>query len=106
MASSFPHYQAITKEYFPYLIENTQTQGLNFKVYSNLKSYQTKCVNDDEVLNYASVLNTGNYEFSNPNDLVKYANQFLYPITSINEFPFQAKAFLNKVTSKEEANTI
>lgn len=101
LASSFPHYQAITKEYFPYLIENTQTQGLNFKVYSNLKSYQTKCVNDDEVLNYASISNLGNYEFSNPTNLVKYANQFLYPITSINEFPFQAKAFLNKVTSKE-----
>lgn len=101
LASSFPNYQAVAKEYFPYLIENTQTQGLNFKVYSKLKNYQTKCVSDDEILNYASVTNVGNYEFSNPDNLVNYPNHFLYSIKSTNEFPFQANAILNKVTSKE-----
>lgn len=101
LASSFPHYQAVTKEYFPYLIENVQTQGLNFKVYSKIKSRQTTCVSDDEILNYASISNAGNYEFSNPTNLVKYPSQFFYPISASNEFPFQAKANLNKVTSKE-----
>ncbi len=97
LASSFPIYQAITKQYFPYLIENTQTQGLNFKVYSNLKRDEKNCVVDDSIINYASVKNHGNYIFPNS----KVESNFSLQVDSLMEFPFGVKSNLNTVTSKE-----
>lgn len=101
LGSSYPIFQAVTRQYFPYLVENTQTQGLNFKVYSKLKSDEKKCVPDDAILNSASVFNNGNYTFSYSKNVIKNKTQFSLLIDSISEFPFQAKAALNSVTSKE-----
>ena len=101
LGSSYPTFQAVTKQYYPYLIENSQTQGVNFKVYSKLKSDEKKCVPDDDILNYASVLNEGKYTFSYVGNAIKNETQFSLFIDSINEFPFQAKSALNAVTSKE-----
>jgi hypothetical protein len=93
LASSFPTEQAITQQYFPYLIQNTQTQGLNFRVYSKLKSDKKKCAEEDVVLNQASIFNNGNYRFSTSILPLK--------IDSLNQFPFNAKAALNNVTINE-----
>ena len=101
LGSSYPIFQAVTRQYFPYLVENTQTQGLNFKVYSKLKSDMEKCVPDDAILNSASVFNNGNYTFSYSKNVIKNKTQFSLFIDSISEFPFQAKAALNSVTAKE-----
>jgi hypothetical protein len=55
LGSSYPTFQAVTKQYYPYLIENSQSQGVNFKVYSKLKSDEKKCMPDDDILNYCSI---------------------------------------------------
>lgn len=97
LGSSFPLFQSITKQYFPYLIENTQTQGLNFKVYSKLKKDVKNVVQDDNILNDASVFRHGDYNFPVP----QIQSNFLLNVDSLSEFPFGANTLLNKVTSKE-----
>lgn len=52
LSSAPPLYQALVQEQYPYLIENTQTQAINFKVYARLKS---ATVNND-VITYQSTL--------------------------------------------------
>ncbi|MDX2172302.1 MAG: glycosyltransferase family 39 protein [Bacteroidota bacterium] len=97
LGSSFPLFQSVTRQYFPYLIENTQTQGLNFKVYSKLKKDEMRSVPDDNILNYASIMQHGDYNFPVP----EVQSNFLLNVDSLNEFPFGANAMLNKVTSRE-----
>src|SRR5690606_13532279 len=54
LTSAFPAQQAVVKEYFPYLIENTQTQVINLKVYSRKTSDSVNVVKDDEVLKFSN----------------------------------------------------
>jgi hypothetical protein len=101
ISSSMPAQQAIVKETFPYLIENTQTQGINFKVYSKRKEDSAKQVADDQVLSVSNVMNKGAFVYSQSKLIKASGNLFVLAIDSLNEFPFEAKAYLNSIFSKE-----
>jgi hypothetical protein len=101
LASSLPHHQALALEYFPYLIENRQTQGLNLKVYSRKESDKTKVVKDSEVLHYSDVYMHGSYTYEHL-DASKFENGvFNLHVDSLNEFPFAVRGLLSDVSSKE-----
>jgi hypothetical protein len=101
LTSSVPLQQAIVTEYFPYLIENTQTQAINFKLYSRKKNDGDKTVDDDKLTHYSTPLNKGNFNYPKANKLV-FSKQGIYlKVDSTNEFPFEAKAPLKSVTTKE-----
>ncbi|MCE3260345.1 MAG: hypothetical protein K0S12_1986 [Bacteroidetes bacterium] len=101
LASSLPHHQAYALEYFPYLIENTQTQGVNLKVYSRKESDKNKVVKDSDVLHYSDVYKPGAFTYENL-DASKFENgAFNMRVDSLNEFPFAVRGLLKDVSSKE-----
>ncbi len=93
VASSFPLNQALVKEYYPYLIESYQTQAINIKVYSKLKS-DSVSVNDDQILYYSNFYNKQQFNYPSNASLP-------IPLDSLNEFPFGIHSNLNACTSKE-----
>ncbi|MDI1355699.1 MAG: glycosyltransferase family 39 protein [bacterium] len=95
LSSSTPLYQAIVAEHFPFLIENTQTQAINYKVYSKKKGDRTKVVADDKVLYFSSVKDPGKFVYS------KRREPFLLKVDSLNEFPFETKADYRDVIADE-----
>jgi hypothetical protein len=101
MASSSPAQQAFVKEYFPFLIENTQTQGINYKVYSRNPADKGKEVDDDEVLAVSDVSNPGAFIFKNISKPLSNNKDFIVSVDSLNEFPFDAKAKYAEVVSAE-----
>ncbi len=101
ISSSMPAQQAIVQETFPYLIENTQTQAINFKVYSKRKEDAAKQVADDQVDYVSNLSNKGAFTYSKANEPGITGNSFMLRIDSLNEFPFDAKADLNAILTKE-----
>ena len=97
LSSASPVYQAIALEQFPYLLENTQTQGINFKLYSRLEADKINVVISNDTLYTASV--------GSPGDLVFSSNTLPLDISTNNEFPFSAKGAYEKMV-QEEGNVI
>ena len=98
LTSSMPHHQAAAQEHFPYLIENTQTQGINFKLYSRKAEDKYKVVADDKVDYSSSVKERRDFFYSKVPLTTKF---FSLEVDSTNEFPFDARAALSAVTVKE-----
>lgn len=99
LTSAMPHFQAVVLERFPYLLENTQTQGINFKLYSRRPEDKSKVVADDVLSYVSSPSKSGNFKYSKlPQNT---AEVFPLKVDSLNEFPFDAKAALASVTAKE-----
>lgn len=94
LASAFPAQQAVVKEYFPYLIENTQTQAINLKVYSRKKSDSVHVVKDDEVLKFSNVFDKQNFSYPK-------SDKPVLQINSSDEFPFDAIAKYSDVVMHE-----
>jgi len=91
LASAFPKYQAAAAAYFPYLIENTQTQGINLKVYSKIPSDQSKIVADDKVLDFSNVYNSDLFIYSKTKGVIGDQTPFNLLVDSLIEFPFNTK---------------
>lgn len=98
MASSTPLYQALVKHHFPYLVENTQTQGIHYKVYAKQKPANT--VNEDAVTNASDVYNWRSYNYPKLKVIPK-PGFFSLPADSTNEFPFDAMAKYSDVIAHE-----
>lgn len=94
LSSATPAFQEVAQLYFPYLIENTQTQAINFKCYSKRKEDQTKVVAEDAVHVFSSSQVPGAFRYSK-----KIEGAFR--IDSLNEFPFDAKSALAEVCDRE-----
>ncbi len=101
LSSAMPLHQAITREYFPYLLENTQTQGINFKLYSRKKEDAGKVVEDDKINYVSTIFGPGVFEYPKKQGLAKIENECIMSVDSLNEFPFDAKASLNTIFAKE-----
>lgn len=101
LTSAMPQHQAIVEEYFPYLLENTQTQAINFKLYSKKPEDKSKVVSGDEVNLYSSIRQQKGFVYLKADKVVLTNNSFLLRVDSLNEFPFDAKAGLHEVTRKE-----
>ncbi|PBQ33059.1 hypothetical protein CNR22_15155 [Sphingobacteriaceae bacterium] len=99
LTSAMPQFQAVVLEKFPYLLENTQTQGINFKLYSRKPEDRSKVVADDAVYYFSSPLKAGNFTYSKLSG--NTTKVFPLRVDSLNEFPFDAKAALASVTAKE-----
>ncbi|MBA2613565.1 MAG: glycosyltransferase family 39 protein [Bacteroidetes bacterium] len=101
LASSYPLQQAVAMEYYPYLIENTQTQGINYKLYSNKKEDAAKVVEGESIIYTANLFDKKDLQFKERSAMVMGKTSFSLPVDSANEYPFDAIVALNKITSKE-----
>lgn len=101
LTSAMPLQQAIVKDYFPFLLESTQTQGINFKLYSRNLGDKRFTVEDDVVNYYSSLKERGSFIYSKENRVEWLNTSFSLKVDSLNEFPFDAKAALHEVTQKE-----
>lgn len=101
LASSMPAYQAVAAEHFPYLVENVQTQAINYKVYSKRKEDAGKVVKDDVITEYSSPANPGKFKYNKMQKVIARNNLFLLPVDSVTEFPFDAAAHYKDVVQSE-----
>ena len=101
LSSSYPIYQAVAAEHFPYLIENIQTQAINYKVYSKNISDKNNVVEGESVIYSANIFDKKDFVFKDNKEMLFSNNSFSLSVDSINEYPFDASAPLNKITSKE-----
>lgn len=101
LSSAMPLQQAIAKQYFPYLLENTQTQGINYKLYSRKKEDASRVVEDDKILYRSTVKDPQGFNYPKADKVRYVATGFLVEVDSLNEFPFDAKADLNASCSRE-----
>jgi hypothetical protein len=98
LASADPQHQAIAKEYFPYLIESIQTQGVNLKVFSKTKQ---NTFQDDNLIYHSTFNQPQAFVFDQPQQLQKNKTGFTIPVDSFNEYPFAARAQLADISNKE-----
>jgi len=90
LSSAPPGYQAIAKQFFPYLIENTQTQAINFKVYSRQAQ---EVVEDDRILYQSDNLQTNAGEYP--------GQRLPFVVESEAEYPYKVSYEFNKIVSSE-----
>jgi hypothetical protein len=91
LTSATPAYQAVAKQYFPYLLENTQTQAINYKLYSKRVEDKNKVVPDDQLLKRSNPKDRGSFAFMKLKDTLK-TSEFFFQVDSLNDYPFDAKA--------------
>lgn len=91
LTSATPAFQAVARQYFPYLLENTQTQAINYKLYSKRAEDQSRVVPDDPLLAYSNATHRGAFAFMKLKDTLQ-SSVFFYPVDSLSEYPFDAKA--------------
>lgn len=101
LASAMPYQQALAKQYFPYLIENTQTQGINLKVYSKIKPNDKYEIEDDKVLALCTIQSPGSFVFRELEKDKLSETKFSLPIDSLKEFPFDARCDYNQFVTHE-----
>jgi hypothetical protein len=97
LASAMPLHQAIVKAYFPYLIENTQTQAINYKVFSRNPLDSPRVVEDDKVILSSDPVKKGYFIYSPSGNGVTLP----FAIDSLNEFPFGCVAEYQSVAQHE-----
>lgn len=100
LTSPFPLYQSIASDYYPYLIENVETQAINYKLYSKRPEDKNKTVEGESVIYCANYFDKKDLEFRKGPPLSKVA-WLSIPVDSTAEYPFEASAALNKLASKE-----
>lgn len=100
LSSALPSQQAVALQYYPYLLENTQTQAINFKLYSKLPADTIRQVNDDAILAFSDTEHNNGFTYSS----ALPAKEGLL-IDTLTEFPFAAFTdYFAKV--KEEGNVV
>jgi hypothetical protein len=95
MSSSMPLHQQIVREKYPYLLENTQTQGIHYKLYSRVKEDEHSQVPEDKVLFESSGENPVAFRYRRP---LAGTGVIINPG---DEFPFDAMAEYHEVVSSE-----
>ncbi len=91
LTSAFPLHQSIALEYYPYLIENVQTQAINYKLYSKRPEDKNKVVEGESEIYFANYINKKELDFK---------NEIPFKVDSIQEYPFHADVPLNKIATK------
>ncbi|MBA3681266.1 MAG: glycosyltransferase family 39 protein [Bacteroidetes bacterium] len=91
LSSAYPVFQLVALEYYPYLIENVETQAINYKLYSKRPEDKNKTVEGEAVIYSANYFDKKDLEFK---------NALPFQVDSMNEYPFGADVPLNKLTSK------
>ncbi len=99
LTSAYPLYQSIASDYYPYLIENVQTQAVNYKLYSKRPEDKTKTVEGESVIYHANYFHKKDLTFKQKPDTEN--GSFMFAVDSTMEYPFGADVALNKITSKE-----
>jgi hypothetical protein len=99
LTSAYPLYQSIASDYYPYLIENVQTQAINYKLYSKRPEDKNKVVEGESVIYFANYFEKKDITFKQKPITDK--GSFIFPVDSTMEYPFGAEVALNKITSKE-----
>jgi len=101
LSSSLPQQQALVREFYPYLVENTQTQAINYKVYSRVETDRLKSVEDDRVLMSSSVYKPGKFIYNKFDKVKRQQGEFVIAVDSLDEFPFEARAKYGDVVRAE-----
>ncbi len=101
LASSMPAQQAVAAKYFPYLVENTQTQGINYKLYSKNPQDKARAVENDPVLKHSTVADHENFSYEKIQDKMIPLSAFYMPVNAADEFPFDARAGYSDVALSE-----
>lgn len=100
LTSAYPLYQSVAAEYYPYLIENVQTQAINYKLYSKRPEDKNKVVEGENVIYSANYFDKKDLEFKQE-PVVTNKGSFIFRVDSIAEYPFGADVPLNKMAFKE-----
>ena len=100
LSSATPAYQAVARQYFPYLLENTQTQAINYKLYSRRAEDKPKEVPGDALLTYSNPNHRSPFAFTKLKDTLQ-SPVFFFPADSLNEYPFDAKSRYSDFVSAE-----
>ncbi len=98
LSSATPLSSSIVADYYPYLVENTQTQGINYKLYGRKKGLEVLAM-EDKILAYSTINNRGVFVYSKP--ALKKNDSLILKVDSLNEFPFDGKAEYNRFVSDE-----
>ena len=101
LSSSTPLYQEIVKEQFPYLIEDTQTQGIHFQLYSKKPAHGLRSLTD---ITYSGPEQPGafTYQFGQ-NKSKTGVDDLQLSIDSADVFPFSSTAsYTNVITAEGE----
>ena len=93
LGSSSPLHQAITRDRYPYLLENTQTQAVHYKVYSMRDEDQHRQVPGDSLICAGSQENKGPFVFPD--------TRLPIEVIPSEEFPFHVKALYHDAVSAE-----
>lgn len=94
LGSSMPIHQAIVRSKFPVLIENTQTQGVHYKVYSSRQADLRLLKQEDGSIASGSA--------DNPDRFTYPANiELPLHVQGTNEFPFLVTASYHEVVRNE-----
>lgn len=89
LSSAPPLFQAIAREYFPYLIENTQTQAINYKVFS--KKVGSTLPSDEIVYHSSALVPTQ----------TNYSKNLPLEVDSLVEFPYSCSTDFYAAVSQE-----
>ncbi len=100
LSASFPAQQAVARQYFPYLIESTITQAINYKVYSRNPTDARKQVPDETTLQMSTPARPGLFVYQ------KTLPDSGFAITQADEYPFNSIADYNKTLVPEEGNIV
>jgi hypothetical protein len=95
LACAPPLHQALARRYFPYLVENTQTQAIHYKVYSRRISDKGRVVPDDRIVFDSRSDPSSVFVGSSP-----LSAQGLQ-VNKDNEFPFSIKGPYKKAVTSE-----
>ena len=101
LSSSMPIHDAIAKQYFPYLIENTNTQANNYKLFSKKQSDSSRVVPSEVVLKVSTPSATQNFFYTAGvvDQFIKDGNSF--EIRSTEEYPFESRNHYKFLIKKE-----
>jgi hypothetical protein len=101
MSSSTPLYESIVMEYFPYLLENTQTQGIYYKLYSKRDEDKNNEVANDQVVFYSNPFSGTSRSYSYTEVKPPFVRNTPHKIDSVNEFPPGIKINYDKLRAME-----
>jgi hypothetical protein len=85
LASAPVLHQALARKFYPYLIENRQTQAVHYKVYSRRESDKKREVPDDRILFDSKMTEGGTFTSSS------HISENGFNVSNDNEFPYNIK---------------
>ncbi|HQQ93643.1 MAG TPA: glycosyltransferase family 39 protein [Bacteroidia bacterium] len=99
LSSAMPLHEALTAEYFPFLVYSDITQANNIRLFSRLKKDSIHSFPSERVLNRFSLWEPGEFRFKVHAAEVKSRNAFR--VDSLLEYPLELKVPYSKIFSAE-----